>query len=101
MRESDEDESGPRSAAGVPAIDPERCSGCGRCLAACRAQAIAFVHRDWRKRARLTKVERCTGCGRCVASCLHDAFAPRFAMEHAADCQAGALSIEVGHEGST
>jgi heterodisulfide reductase subunit A len=47
-------------------IDPERCSGCKMCLAACPYEAIEF---DAEKSVSVVREELCKGCGTCVATC--------------------------------
>jgi ferredoxin len=56
-------------AAKLPTIDAARCSGCGRCIAACQPGLIAFERRGWRKISVLQDEERCTGCSKCDAMC--------------------------------
>ncbi|NVO05027.1 MAG: 4Fe-4S binding protein [Rhodoferax sp.] len=53
----------------IPLIDPARCSGCGRCIAACPLPLIAFATKAWRKTAVLQDLHRCTSCGKCEARC--------------------------------
>ncbi len=53
----------------IALIDPARCTGCGRCIAACELRLIAFETKDWKKRSVLQEPERCTGCGDCDARC--------------------------------
>ena len=50
-------------------IDPDRCTGCGWCLATCPDQLLAFEIKDHRKRTVLLSRERCDGCGHCAAKC--------------------------------
>lgn len=53
----------------IAQIDPERCTGCGRCIAACDLRLIAFETRDWKKRSVVQDPERCSGCGDCASRC--------------------------------
>ncbi|MDD2853181.1 MAG: 4Fe-4S binding protein [Desulfuromonadaceae bacterium] len=57
----------------IPKIDSARCSGCGRCVAACPLRLITLEVAKYRKSAMLINAERCTHCGQCVESCLLDA----------------------------
>ncbi|MGB9081114.1 MAG: 4Fe-4S dicluster domain-containing protein [Desulfuromonadaceae bacterium] len=53
----------------IPKIDPARCSGCGRCVAACPEKVITLETVRHHKTAVLQHSERCTSCGRCVKAC--------------------------------
>ncbi|MFZ2950715.1 MAG: 4Fe-4S binding protein [Desulfuromonadaceae bacterium] len=53
----------------VPEIDSARCSGCGRCVAACPEKIITLETVRHHKTAVLLHSERCTSCGRCVIAC--------------------------------
>ena len=57
----------------IPSIDAARCSGCGRCIAACHLPLFAFEQQGWRKVSTLQDSARCTGCAKCVAVCPIDA----------------------------
>jgi len=57
----------------IPKIDSTRCSGCGRCVAACPLRLITLEVSGFRKSAVLSNAELCTRCGLCVESCLLDA----------------------------
>ncbi|NBD19079.1 4Fe-4S dicluster domain-containing protein [Aquabacterium fontiphilum] len=65
------------AAAALPQVDPARCTGCGRCVAACppRVLWLASAHpRGWGpKQAVLHDVPGCTGCARCAVVCPFDA----------------------------
>lgn len=53
-------------------VDPERCTGCGRCEAACPHQAVVVRFRATSEGELVrARVERpaCRGCGRCVPAC--------------------------------
>ena len=50
-------------------IDPQRCTGCGRCIAACPLPIIAFETHAWRKYAVMLHAPRCTGCSICEPAC--------------------------------
>jgi len=62
-------------AAQIPIIDAARCSGCGRCIAACHLRLFAFEQQGWRKVSVLQDSERCSGCALCAAKCPIDAIA--------------------------
>lgn len=53
----------------IIAIDQNRCSGCGNCLAACKFQLLSFVTRNWTKTSVPHDIERCTACGECARRC--------------------------------
>lgn len=52
----------------VPAVDEERCTGCGACARACQFKALAVV-----KKKVLTFPELCHHCGACRIACPQDA----------------------------
>ncbi len=54
-----------------PAVDEDRCTGCGICAQSCPQSAI-----DVDKRA-VIDTERCTGCGECWVACPSDAIGPQ------------------------
>lgn len=61
------------SAGRVPAFTPlRRCSGCGRCVAACPEKLYSLEADNHRKQSVLGSVELCSRCGRCVQSCPLD-----------------------------
>jgi NAD-dependent dihydropyrimidine dehydrogenase PreA subunit len=49
--------------------DPERCSGCGRCISACPERLYTFEIINNRKRSLNKSPEKCSFCGRCVKAC--------------------------------
>jgi len=53
----------------VPIIDATRCSGCGRCIAACHLTLFAFETQAWRKVSVLQDSDRCSACNKCEARC--------------------------------
>lgn len=59
----------------LPEIDAARCTGCGRCIAACHLPLIAFQTKNWRKTAVLQAADRCNGCARCAVHCPVQAIA--------------------------
>ena len=63
----------PKEEQNVPQIDTGRCSGCGRCVAACLQRLITLETTGYRKHAVVTKAKLCTCCGACVTACPLDA----------------------------
>jgi Fe-S-cluster-containing hydrogenase component 2 len=61
----------------LPAIDAQRCTGCGRCVGACAPQLLSLAVVRWKKRAVLAGAERCTGCSLCALRCPFDAIQMR------------------------
>ncbi|MDD5285376.1 MAG: 4Fe-4S binding protein [Desulfuromonadaceae bacterium] len=54
---------------GVPQIDSARCTGCGRCVAACPQKIITLEVSGYSKHAVIRNTERCSLCGCCVTIC--------------------------------
>jgi ferredoxin len=61
----------------LPDIDPTRCTGCGRCVAACDLHLLSLESVRWVKVSVLHAPERCTGCNACAAICPFDAITLR------------------------
>jgi ferredoxin len=73
-----------RPAPPLPVIDLDRCTGCGRCVAACPPRALSLQPRtDWRKSAVLHAPAACTGCSVCALRCPFDAITMRRSDEAA------------------
>lgn len=58
-------------------IAAERCSGCGRCVAACRKGIYSLEASEGRKFAVRMGVERCSHCLECRRECLMEAISVR------------------------
>jgi ferredoxin len=56
-------------AAFLPAIDPARCTACGRCVAACAPHVLSLHPQSWVKVAALDDAPGCTGCAQCYVVC--------------------------------
>lgn len=50
-------------------VDAARCSGCGRCIAACPLPLFSFETHAWRKTVVFQDSQLCTGCARCEKRC--------------------------------
>ncbi len=67
-----------RPAVRLPLVDSERCTGCGRCVAACDPRVLSLeTMPDWRKSAVLHQADGCTGCSLCALRCPFDAITMR------------------------
>jgi len=77
---------GPAAATGrLPAIDPQRCTGCGRCVAACGPHLLSLEVVHWKKRAVLHGAQACTHCSACAVVCPFHAITMRRGTTPAAD----------------
>ena len=57
-------------------IIQQNCSGCGRCIASCRAGAIILITEHpngYGKKTASVITERCTLCGACLSICPRQA----------------------------
>lgn len=66
-----------RPARHLPDIDPARCTGCGRCVAACDLHLLSLETVRWVKVSVLHEPGRCTSCNACAAICPFDAITLR------------------------
>ncbi|XRO77355.1 coenzyme F420-dependent sulfite reductase [Methanocaldococcus sp. 10A] len=51
-----------------PAVDEEKCNGCGRCFEVCKVEAIYI-----RGETSYTNYNICIGCGKCIKACPNEA----------------------------
>ena len=66
-----------RGSGRLPAIDHQRCTGCGRCVAACDLHLLSLEPMRWQKFALLHEPDRCTGCSDCAVICPFHAITMR------------------------
>lgn len=67
----------PARAVRLPEVDTDRCTGCGRCVAACDLHLLSLETLRWTKSAVLHASERCTGCSDCAVTCPFHAITMR------------------------
>ena len=60
-------------AAGKPSVNPDACTGCGKCAKACAHSAISLA----RRKAAIDR-RACVGCGGCISACAVDAVEPEY-----------------------
>lgn len=63
----------PSPAPPLPLIHPDRCTGCGWCVASCDLNLLSLQVQQHRKRSTLADPSACTGCSRCARRCLFGA----------------------------
>lgn len=56
--------------------DPDRCAGCGGCVASCPYEAIEMIDERGKRYARVNEAQ-CKGCGTCVSACPNDSMQQR------------------------
>lgn len=78
----------------VPDIDPNRCTGCGRCVAACEPRVLSLETVRWDKFAALHDPQRCTGCSLCAVVCPFRAITMRAATDAQGVCTAPGASAD-------
>ena len=67
----------PARAARLPEVDIDRCTGCGRCVAACDLHLLSLETLRWKKFAVLHAPQPCTGCSDCAVTCPFHAITMR------------------------
>ena len=70
----------PDRAVRLPDVDTTRCTGCGRCVAACDLHLLSLETLHWKKFAVLHEPQRCTGCSVCAVTCPFHAITMRTPM---------------------
>ena len=61
----------------LPVVDTARCTGCGRCVAACGPHLLSLETVRWQKFATLNDAPLCTSCNRCAVVCPFHAITMR------------------------
>lgn len=67
----------PAQAMALPVIDPQRCTGCGWCVAVCPPHVLSLATPELggRKCSQLHDATGCTGCALCYLRCPFGAIA--------------------------
>jgi len=81
-------------AAALPRIDPDRCTGCGWCIAVCPPHVLSLQVVAWKKRSVLDDAEGCTGCAKCAVRCPFGAI--RMFKTRPSDADAHSSTHELG-----
>jgi ferredoxin len=84
---------GARKTRRLPDIDHQRCTGCGRCVAACDLHLLSLEPVRWKKFAVLHQADRCTGCSLCALRCPFDAITLRVSAAEDAPGDAPAADL--------
>jgi ferredoxin len=50
-------------------VDTKRCTGCGRCVAACPDRLLTLEVSGYRKHAAMRGADRCRSCRTCLPAC--------------------------------
>jgi len=58
----------------MPAVDPDKCNGCGLCISICYCGALVMVHSI----VTVIETESCGWCTQCEAICPTDAISCAF-----------------------
>ncbi|HII69972.1 Coenzyme F420 hydrogenase/dehydrogenase, beta subunit C-terminal domain [Methanopyrus kandleri] len=56
-----------------PGVDPEKCTGCGQCVDACKVDAIRIITVGGQAAVADTDYKRCVYCGKCINVCPEEA----------------------------